>query len=68
MCFKIKYLWMGIKQWYRMSDPAMEDALYEIAPMRLFAGLSLDSRYRITLLSSNFVICWASWLGQKDLF
>ncbi len=28
--------------WYCMSDPAMEDALYEIASMRLFAGLSLD--------------------------
>lgn len=25
------------------SDPAMEDALYEIASMRLFAGLSLDA-------------------------
>ena len=25
-----------------MSDPAMEDALYEIASMPMFAGLSLD--------------------------
>jgi transposase, IS5 family len=31
-----------IQQWYSLSDPAMEDALYEIASMRLFAGLSLD--------------------------
>ncbi|BBB27104.1 IS5 family transposase [Amphritea japonica] len=31
-----------LQQWYSMSDPAMEDALYEIASMRLFAGLSLD--------------------------
>ncbi|SEG88930.1 IS5 family transposase [Marinobacterium lutimaris] len=31
-----------MQQWYSMSDPAMEDALYEIASMRLFAGLSLD--------------------------
>ena len=31
-----------IQQWYSMSDPAMEDALYEIASMHLFAGLSLD--------------------------
>ena len=30
-----------IQQWYSLSDPAMEDALYEIASMRLFAGLSL---------------------------
>ncbi len=31
-----------MQQWYCMSDPVMEDALYEIASMRLFAGLSLD--------------------------
>ncbi len=31
-----------MQQWYSQSDPAMEDALYEIASMRLFAGLSLD--------------------------
>ena len=30
--------------WYTMSDPGMEDALYEIASMRMFAGLSLDQR------------------------
>lgn len=30
------------QQWYNLSDPTMEDALYEIASMRLFAGLSLD--------------------------
>ncbi len=27
---------------YNLSDPAMEDALYEIASMRPFSGLSLD--------------------------
>ena len=32
-----------MQHWYNMSDPAMEDALYEITSMRLFAGLSLDS-------------------------
>jgi IS5 family transposase len=31
-----------MQQWYNLSDPGMEDALYEIAAMRLFAGLSLD--------------------------
>ncbi|MCK2084253.1 IS5 family transposase [Aeromonas sp. 3925] len=30
------------QQWYSLSDGAMEDALYEIASMRLFAKLSLD--------------------------
>ncbi|MGO2381628.1 transposase [Halomonas sp. AOP7-C1-21] len=27
---------------YNLSDPAMEDALYEIESMRQFAGLKLD--------------------------
>lgn len=27
--------------WYALSDPVMEEALYEIVPMRQFAGLSL---------------------------
>jgi len=31
-----------LQQWYSPSDPAMEHALYEIASMRLFAGLLLD--------------------------
>jgi IS5 family transposase len=30
-----------LQQWYALSDPAMEEALYEIAPLRQFAGLSL---------------------------
>jgi IS5 family transposase len=28
--------------WYTMSDPAMEDALYEIESMRRFAGVELN--------------------------
>ncbi|MFM5523939.1 IS5 family transposase [Aeromonas jandaei] len=31
-----------MQQWYSLSDGAMEDALYEIASMRLFAKHSLD--------------------------
>ena len=31
-----------LQQWYAMSDPGMEDALYEIQSMRRFAGLSLS--------------------------
>ena len=31
-----------IQQWYNLSYGAMDDALYEIASMRLFAKLSLD--------------------------
>ncbi|MGG7281148.1 transposase, partial [Escherichia coli] len=32
-----------MQHWYNLSDGAMEDALYEIAYMRLFARLSMDS-------------------------
>jgi IS5 family transposase len=31
-----------MQQWYALSDPAMEDALYEIESMRRFAGLELS--------------------------
>lgn len=31
-----------LQQWYGLSDPAMEDSLYDIASMRHFAGLTLD--------------------------
>ena len=31
-----------LQQWYGLSDPAMEEELYEIASMRRFAGLSLS--------------------------
>jgi len=33
-----------MQQWYALSDPAMEEALYEIASMRRFARLSLVRR------------------------
>ena len=32
-----------MQHWYNLSDGAMDDALYEIASMRLFARLSLDN-------------------------
>lgn len=31
-----------LQQWYSLSDPAMEEALYEIASMRRFAGIDLN--------------------------
>jgi len=31
-----------MQHWYNMSDPAMEDTLYEIDSMRKFTGLSLE--------------------------
>ena len=31
-----------MQNWFGLSDPAMEEALYEITPMRVFASLTLD--------------------------
>lgn len=35
----------ALQLFYNLSDPAMEDALYEIASMRCFAGLSLSGSF-----------------------
>ena len=32
-----------MQQWYGLSDPAMEDSLYDVASMRRFAGAALDA-------------------------
>lgn len=32
-----------MQQWYGLSDPAMEDRLYDVASMRRFAGVALDA-------------------------
>ena len=32
-----------IQQWYHLSDPAMEDSLYDVESMRRFAGVGLDA-------------------------
>ena len=32
-----------LQQWYGLSDPAMEDALYDIESMRRFAGIDLQT-------------------------
>jgi IS5 family transposase len=32
-----------MQQWFNLSDPAMEDALYDSESMRRFAGLDLTA-------------------------
>ena len=32
-----------MQQWYGLSDPAMEDSLYDVESMRRFAGVTLDN-------------------------
>ena len=50
-----------MQHWYNLSDGAMEDALYEIASMRLFARLSLDSAFAGPHHHHEFPPpCWSS--------
>jgi IS5 family transposase len=32
-----------LQQWYALSDPAMEESLYEIASMRHFAQINIEA-------------------------
>ena len=43
-----------MQHWYNMSDSAMEDALYEITSLRLFADLSLDTSIPDHTTTMNF--------------
>jgi len=43
-----------VQHWYNMSDPAMEDALCDTPPIRLFAGLSLDRAIPDYTIIMNF--------------
>jgi IS5 family transposase len=52
-----------MQQWYNLSDPAMEDALYEIASMRLFADLSLDK----AIPDHSTILKFRHLLEQHDL-
>lgn len=47
-----------LQQWYALSDPAMEEALYEIAPLRQFARLSLltDIPDETTILNFRYLL------------
>jgi IS5 family transposase len=51
-----------------LSDPAMEDALYEIESMRRFAGLQLSDRLpdETTILNFRYLLGRHS-LGKKYL-
>ncbi|MBU2964114.1 hypothetical protein Q4508_08085 [Amphritea sp. 2_MG-2023] len=47
-----------------MSEPAIEDALYETASMQLLSGLPLDKPIDHSNVSPPF---WRSYLDQKDV-
>lgn len=68
-----------MQQWYNLSDPGMEDSLYEIASMRRFAGIGIDAvpdetticRFRHLLerhnLTQKLFITIQSYLSDHDL-
>lgn len=53
-----------LQQWYGLSDPAMEEALYEIASMRRFAGLTLS---RGALPDETTILNFRHLLERHDL-
>ena len=50
-----------LQQWFNLSDPQAEDAIYDSESMRRFARVSWATTWcRMRLLSCVFVICWSS--------
>jgi transposase, IS5 family len=52
-----------LQQWYALSDLAMEEELYEIGPMRQFAGLSLA---RGTVPDETTILNFRHLLERRD--
>ncbi len=53
-----------LQQWYDLSDPAMEDALIEVATMRRFAGIALITD---RIPDETTILAFRHLLEQKDL-
>lgn len=55
-----------LQQWYALSDPAMEEALYEIPTLRRFAELGGLADIPTRRRSSTFAGWWrrATWRGR----
>jgi IS5 family transposase len=53
-----------LQQWYDLSDPAMEDALIEVATMRRFAGIDLITD---RIPDETTILAFRHLLEEKDL-
>jgi IS5 family transposase len=53
-----------MQNWFGYSDPAMEEALYEVAPLRRFAGLSLA---RSSVPDETTILNFRRLLEKHDL-
>jgi len=50
-----------LQQWFNLSDPQAQDAIYDSESMRRFARVELgDDVVPVRLLSCGFVICWSA--------
>ena len=58
-----------MQNWFGYSDPAMEEALYEVAPLRRFARLVADARRRTGRndRSSTFGGCWKPTIWREAI-
>ena len=53
-----------LQQWFNLSDPAMEDALYDVESMRRFAGLSLEEGF---IPDESTILKFRHFLESNDL-
>ncbi|MFO1355821.1 MAG: transposase [Gammaproteobacteria bacterium] len=60
-----------LQLWFNLSDPAVEEALYDSASMRSFAGIdSAPNRFRTRLRCASFATCssataWARFCSRR---
>jgi IS5 family transposase len=56
-----------LQQWFNLSNPGLEEALYDSAVMRQFvASIWGGNRCRTRLRCASFVTCWknTAWAGR----
>ena len=55
-----------LQQWFNLSDPGAEEALYDSLTMRRFAGIDLGaSRCRTRPRSANSATCWSGTIWGR---
>jgi len=55
-----------LQQWFNLADPAVEEALYDSATLRQFAGLTWGrSRCRMKRRCASSGICWKSTIWEN---
>lgn len=57
-----------LQHWFSLSDPAVEEALYDSLAMRGFVGIWAASRFRMRLRCASSGIFWSSmgWANRSS--